>query len=247
MEVFPVDNTDYLFKIALQNNKLHEVKEILQRGTLCGRSIVCYLKEQGFSEIALHFEKDPRQRFNLALSSGNLQIAFESARELKEKDLFVKLSAAAISLGNYEIPEKCFQLNREFDKLNFFYAVTGSVGKLFKMQNVAESTKDPMLRFNTSILTGNVEDRVRTLVEAGQLPLAYLAAKAHGLDEMVEFLGQEMQDSTEYDHLDVIDQTNEFITKGKTLLPLKPINLKEASIGQWPMVNLRAKEAERAA
>ena len=60
MEVFPVDNTDYLFKIALQNNKLHEVKEILQRGTLCGRSIVCYLKEQGFSEIALHFEKDPR-------------------------------------------------------------------------------------------------------------------------------------------------------------------------------------------
>ena len=57
------------------------------------------------------------------------------------------------------------------------------------MQNVAESTKDPMLRFNTSILTGNVEDRVRTLVDAGQLPLAYLAAKAHGLNEMVEFLG----------------------------------------------------------
>ena len=86
---------------------------------------------------------------------------------MKEKDLFIKLSSAAISLGNYEIPEKCFQLNREFEKLNFFYAVTGSVGKLFKMQNVAESTKDPMLRFNTSILTGNVEDRVRTLVEAG--------------------------------------------------------------------------------
>jgi len=58
MEVFPVDNTDYLFKIALQNNRLHEVKEILQKGTLCGRSIVSYLKEQGFSEIALHFEKD---------------------------------------------------------------------------------------------------------------------------------------------------------------------------------------------
>lgn len=52
---------------------------------------------------------------------------------MKDKDLFNKLSAAAISLGNYEIPEKCFQLNREFDKLNFFYAVTGSVGKLFRM------------------------------------------------------------------------------------------------------------------
>ena len=77
---------------------------------------------------------------------------------------------------------------REFDKLNFFYATTGSVSKLFKMQTVAENLKEPMLRFNTSILTGNIEERVRTLLEAGQLPLAYLCAKAHGLTDMVEFL-----------------------------------------------------------
>jgi coatomer protein complex subunit alpha (xenin) len=134
---------------------------------LCGRSIVCYLKDQGYSEIALFFEKDLKQRFNLALSSGNLQVAFEAARELNEKELFMRLSATAISLGNYEIPEKCFQINREFDKLNFFYATTGTVSKLFRMQTVAENLKEPMLRFNTSIMTGNVEERVRTLLEAG--------------------------------------------------------------------------------
>jgi len=60
MEIFPVDNTDYLFKIALSQKNLQEVKEILSKGTLCGRSIVSYLKDEGYSEIALFFEKDLR-------------------------------------------------------------------------------------------------------------------------------------------------------------------------------------------
>ena len=84
MEIYAVDNTDYLFKIALHEKNLQEVKEILSRGQLCGRSIISYLKEQGYSEIALCFEKDTRQRYNLALASGNIQVAFEAAGELNE-------------------------------------------------------------------------------------------------------------------------------------------------------------------
>jgi len=30
-----------------------------------------------------------------------------------------------MALGNYEITEKCYQLSKQFDKLNFFYATTG--------------------------------------------------------------------------------------------------------------------------
>jgi coatomer subunit alpha len=56
MQNFEVNNTDYLFKLALQQNNLAEVKEILSQGNLCGHSIVSYLKEQGHSEIALFFE-----------------------------------------------------------------------------------------------------------------------------------------------------------------------------------------------
>lgn len=81
-EVFKVDNTDYLFKIALMQKNLAEVKNILAKGSLCGRSIVSYLKEQGYSEIALFFETDVKERFKLALSSGNLQVAFNAANEL---------------------------------------------------------------------------------------------------------------------------------------------------------------------
>lgn len=72
MGTVEVDTTDYQFKTALSKKNLAEVKEILSKGKLCGRSIVCYLKEEGYSEIALFFEKDLKQRFSLALASGNI-------------------------------------------------------------------------------------------------------------------------------------------------------------------------------
>jgi len=137
MDISTVDNTDYLFKIALKNRNLAEVKEILSRGQLCGRSIICYLKEQGYSEIALFFEKDTKQRYNLALASGNLQVAFEAAQELKEPQLFDRLAQSALQLGNYGITERCYQINRSFEKLNFFYAVTGSQEKQQKMSQIS--------------------------------------------------------------------------------------------------------------
>lgn len=113
----------------------------------------------------------------------------------------MKLAQTAIALGNYEIPEKCYQINREFDKLNFFYAATGSTDKLNKMSLLATQLNEPMLRFNSSIFTSNVEERVRTLVDSGQLALAYLTARSHNLTDMVEFLEQEMQDSGTIDHM----------------------------------------------
>jgi coatomer protein complex subunit alpha (xenin) len=108
IEITEVENTDYLFKLALHKKNLLEVKDILSQGSLCGHSIVSYLKEQGHSEIALFFEQDLKQRFNLAIACGNIQVAFDSAKELQDKDCFSKLAQTAMVLGNNEITEKCF-------------------------------------------------------------------------------------------------------------------------------------------
>jgi len=51
------------------------------------------------------------------------------------------------------------------------------------MQQVAQSVNDHTLRFNTSMFTGDVAERVKVLAETGQVPLAYLMAKTHGLKE----------------------------------------------------------------
>jgi len=56
---------------------------------------------------------------------------------------------------------------RAFDKLNFFYATSGSYNKLKKMQGVAQSIQDSTLRFNTALLSGDIQERVKVLAETG--------------------------------------------------------------------------------
>ena len=42
---------------------------------LVGQSIIAYLKEKGYPEVALHFVKDEKTRFTLALDCGNIEVA----------------------------------------------------------------------------------------------------------------------------------------------------------------------------
>lgn len=216
-----------------------------------------YLKEQGHSEIALFFEKDVRSRYNLALACGNLQVALEAARELNEKDCYMKLAQTAMALGNYEITEACYQVTRSFDKLNFFYAATGSLGKLQKMSAVASNVGDPVLRFNSATLTANVAEKVKVLAENGQVPLAFITARSHGLEEFAKTLETTLIESEEYDHERIFKEADRLVrgkdgqqTRAKALLPCRPIfpgDDRGVAQASWPMINMRAKEAERAA
>lgn len=105
-----------------------------------------------------------------------------------------------MALGQIDVAEKCYQLTKSFDKLNFFYATTGCLSKLGKMGAVAQSIGDSTLRFNNATLTTNIGERVRILAESGQIPLAYMTARAHNLDEYSKTLEKTLIESDEYDH-----------------------------------------------
>jgi len=47
---------------------------MIRGNALCGQSIIAYLQQKGFPEVALHFVKDERTRFNLALECGNIEV-----------------------------------------------------------------------------------------------------------------------------------------------------------------------------
>ena len=46
------------FKLALINRKYEEVLHIVQNAKLVGQSIIAYLQQKGYPEVALHFVKD---------------------------------------------------------------------------------------------------------------------------------------------------------------------------------------------
>lgn len=86
-----VESTEYMFKLALLQRKYDAVISMIKGSALCGQAIIHYLQQKGYPEVALHFVKDERTRFNLAVQCGNIEVALQSAQELDDKDTWYKL------------------------------------------------------------------------------------------------------------------------------------------------------------
>lgn len=69
---------------------------MVKHSKLIGQSIIAYLQQKGYPEIALHFVKDEKTRFSLALECGNIEIALEAARSIDDKVCWEKLAEAAL-------------------------------------------------------------------------------------------------------------------------------------------------------
>ena len=59
--------------------------------------------KKNYPGIALKLVSEKKARFSLAIDSGNLEIAYQTATEIKEKDCFVKLGEEALRQGNHNV------------------------------------------------------------------------------------------------------------------------------------------------
>ena len=50
-----IDTSEYMFKLSLIQRKYDQVLQMIRSGSLCGQSIIAYLQQKGFPEVALHF------------------------------------------------------------------------------------------------------------------------------------------------------------------------------------------------
>ncbi|GAX83376.1 hypothetical protein CEUSTIGMA_g10801.t1 [Chlamydomonas eustigma] len=218
-----VESTEYMFKLALLQRKYDAVIAMIKGSALTGQAIIHYLQQKGYPEVALHFVKDERTRFNLAVQCGNIEVALQSAQELDDKDTWYRLGVEALRQGNHQIVEFSYQKTKSYDRLSFLYLITGNMEKLKKMLKLAEIRQDVMGRFHNAMYLGDVKEQVRILEESGQLPLAYVAATTHGLQEDTDRLAQALG-----------DDLPELPSAAQLMLPPAPI-LKEDN---WPLLTV---------
>jgi len=182
-KVLTIDPTEYRFKLSLVKRHYDEMLNIIKTSSLVGQSIISYLQKKGYPEIALQFVQDPQTRFELAIECGNLDVAVEMAKQLDRQPLWQRLSTEALAHGNHQVVEMTYQKLRSFDKLSFLYLTTGDREKLQRMSKIAEHRGDMTSRFQNSVYLSDVQSRIEMLKEVDQYPLAYLTAKANGLEE----------------------------------------------------------------
>jgi len=220
-----IDCTEYLFKVALWKKKNKDVFRIMQSKKLVGQSIISYLQQKGYPEVALHFVQDVNAKFSLALECGNIAVALECAQELDSNECWHKLGVEALRQGNHQVVEAAYQKTKNFERLSFLYLITGNIEKLSKMLHIARMRGDLMGRFHNSLYLGNVQERIAVLQDAGQLGLAFICAKAHGLEEEAAALEQELGENCP----EISDLA------GSLLFPPQPI-LRESN---WPLLETR--------
>ncbi|GMH39915.1 hypothetical protein BSKO_07819 [Bryopsis sp. KO-2023] len=218
-----IDNTEFMFKLALVQGKYDQVMSMIQHKDLCGQAIIAYLQEKGFPEVALHFVKDDRLRFNLAIECGNIEVALQSAQDLDDKDTWYRLGVEALRQGNHQIVEFSYQKTKSFERLGFLYLIMGNTVRLNKMMKISEMYNDVMGRFQSALFLGDVRERVKVLEESGQIPLAYVTAKTHGLDEEAERLREGLVEEPEVD-----------LSESSLLMPPVPISRQE----NWPLLTV---------
>lgn len=212
-KVLHVDPTEYRFKLALVKKNYSEMLDIIRNSSLVGQSVISYVQKKGYPEIALQFVQDPTTRFELALECGNLDVAVEMAKELDKQALWLKLGTEALSHGNHQVVEMCYQKLKQFDKLTFLYLATGDQSKLARMAKIAEHRGDFTARFQNDLYLGE-KDRIQMFKEVDLYPLAYMTAKAYGLEDECESI------------LEATGLTEDQITMpkiGEALTPPKPV------------------------
>lgn len=79
-----------------------------------------------------------------------------------------------------------YQRKKDFDRLSFLYMLTGDSEKLRKMLKISNMRNDIMGRYHNALLLGDAAERVSVLESSGNLPLAYISAKLHGLEDVAE-------------------------------------------------------------
>uniref|UniRef100_A0A8C7Z830 Coatomer subunit alpha n=1 Tax=Oryzias sinensis TaxID=183150 RepID=A0A8C7Z830_9TELE len=225
--VLTIDPTEYRFKLALVSRKYDEVLHMVRNAKLVGQSIIAYLQKKGYPEVALHFVKDEKTRFSLALECGNIEVALEAAKALDERSCWERLGEAALLQGHHQVVEMCYQRTKNFDKLTFLYLITGNLAKLRKMMKIAEIRKDMSGHYQAALYLGDVSERVRILKNCGQKSLAYLTAATHGLDEEAEALKETFDPEKE--------TVPEIDPDAQLLQPPPPINPLDTN---WPLLTV---------
>ncbi|PAV66797.1 hypothetical protein WR25_10521 [Diploscapter pachys] len=221
----PIDPTEYKFKLALINRKIEDVLQMVKGANLVGQSIIGYLEKKGYPEIALHFVKDEKTRFGLALECGNLEVALEAAKVVDEKPVWEALGEAALIQGNHQIVEMAYQRTKNFEKLSFLYFTTGNTEKLSKMMKIAQMRNDADGHYQTALMLGDMEERIKVLKNVGQLSLAYLTAATHGYKDEAANLKAELEAKNQ--PLPPIDPN------AKLLIPMPPVCKLEEN---WPQL-----------
>ncbi|NWX63150.1 COPA protein, partial [Promerops cafer] len=213
--VLTIDPTEFRFKLALINRKYDEVLHMVRNAKLVGQSIIAYLQRKGYPEVALHFVKDEKTRFSLALECGNIEMALEAAKALHNKGCWEELGEAALPQGSHSC--------REFCPRGSGKALGSPSTSVIPVVIPVFPVAIPSICHYSNGLTPIAPVLIPDFPES----LAFLTAATHGLDEEAESLRESFD--PEKETIPAVDPEARLLQPPAPVLPLDT---------NWPLLTV---------
>ncbi|BFU21969.1 coatomer alpha subunit, putative [Entamoeba histolytica HM-1:IMSS-B] len=206
LKLLTINPNEYLFKLNVFSKDYSTLVSMVEQRDVIGQYVVGYLRNKGLPEIALQCVRDPQIRADLSLKCLDLESAFDACKQLDSPLMWKSLGNAAMISGHQEYADKAYQKTQDATRASYLYVSCGAMEKLDKIMKVTEKWGDFDAHFTCSTLSGNKVQIVKSLFDAGQMKLSYLAAKKHGLEELAEKIALEIKNQG--NQLPTIPQNN---------------------------------------
>ncbi|ORY80985.1 putative COPI vesicle coat beta [Protomyces lactucae-debilis] len=141
--------------------------------------IARFLESRGLKDLALSVTTDPEQRFELALSLGQLETASAIAEQSGSEAKWKVVGDAALSHWDFALAERCFTKARDLPSLLLLHSATGHVEGLEALAEDARKAGLFNIAFAAQWSTGDAAGCVSTLKQAGREAEACLLARAY--------------------------------------------------------------------
>jgi coatomer subunit beta' len=141
--------------------------------------IARFLEGQGHKELALEVATDPEQKFDLALSLNQLDIALELARSADSDHKWKTLGDAALAAWDIPMATECFVNAKDLGSLLLVYTSTSDREGLAKLAEQATEAGAHNVAFNCKWSLGDVPGCVDILVKTGRLAEAVLFSQTY--------------------------------------------------------------------
>lgn len=174
-----------------------------------------FLEKQGFKTQAMAVTCDPEHKFDLAIQLGDLEIAYQLAKDAESEQKWKQLSELATSRCEFGLAQECLHQAEDFGGLLLLASSAGNAEMVYKLGEAAKKAEQNNVSFLSYFLLGKLDECLEVLINTGRLPEAAFFARTYMPSQISRIVklwrenlattnakaAQSLADPTEYENL----------------------------------------------
>lgn len=148
-----------------------------------------FLEKQGFKPQAMAVTADPEHKFELALSLGDLKVAYQMAKEEQAEQKWKQLADLATKKCEFGLAQECLKQAQDFGGLLLMATSAGNADMVQSLAENAAAGGKSNVAFLSYFITGQTMKCLDLLIDTHRLPEAAFFARTYAPSQISRVVG----------------------------------------------------------